>query len=144
MEKVINTLRSICHQLPNELNNVPQSLLLDRPEGKWSKLEILGHLCDSAMVNIQRFVRAQADVPPRISYDQDRFVAIQQYQSYDMQELVTLWHSLNKHLLHLALHADKDTWSKIYIGSHNEELTLEYLFTDYVDHLQHHVKQIID
>ncbi len=144
MDKLINILRSVCDQLPGELKKIPLPSLLKRTDGKWSKLEILGHLCDSAMVNIQRSVRAQADAPPRIIYDQDKFVSVQQYQSYDLHELLNLWHSLNKHLLHLAVHADEHTWGLTYLGANNEELTLGYLFEDYVEHLQHHVKQMIE
>jgi hypothetical protein len=37
----------------------PVDAVAPRGEGKWTKIEILGHLVDSAANNHQRFVRAQ-------------------------------------------------------------------------------------
>lgn len=59
-----------------------------RGSGKWSKKEILGHLIDSAANNHQRFVRAQ--LTPSLAfpgYEQERWVAIQQYQETAWSEL---------------------------------------------------------
>ena len=48
---------------------------------KWSKKEILGHLCDSALSNIRRFVVTQYKENENIVYDQDFWVKAQNYQN---------------------------------------------------------------
>lgn len=53
----------------------------DRGPGKWVKKEIFGHLIDSASNNHQRFVGAQFEDPfVGPGYDQDAWVALQQYR----------------------------------------------------------------
>ena len=48
--------------------------------GKWSPKETIGHLIDSASVNHERFLRAvQSDDLVMPGYDQDTWVAVQQY-----------------------------------------------------------------
>ena len=68
--------------------------------GKWSPREIIGHLIDSASNNHQRFVRASFQDDLVFSgYDQDqKWVALQQYQEARWEDLLTLWASFNRHL----------------------------------------------
>ncbi len=66
--------------------------------GKWSKKEIVGHLIDSAQNNIQRFVRGQYEDTPKISYAQDDWVRLQDYQRYPKADLIQFWRMINKHL----------------------------------------------
>ena len=40
---------------------------------KWSKKEILGHMIDSAQNNIRRFIVAQYEDSPKITYKQDNW-----------------------------------------------------------------------
>src|SRR5437867_2017768 len=67
---------------------------------KWSKKEIIGHLIDSASNNHQRFVRVQLydglDLP---GYEQERWVAVQDYQNAGWANLLVLWKSFNEHLV---------------------------------------------
>jgi hypothetical protein len=122
--------------------------------GKWSIKEIVGHLIDSASNNHQRFVRSQwtSDlVHP--GYDQDAWVASQQYQDAPWPDLVVLWRELNRHLARTiaAIPADLRERKR---HPHNldriafqpvptdEPVTLDYFMRDYVDHLEHHLRQI--
>lgn len=116
-----------------------------RGAGKWVKKEILGHLIDSAFNNQQRFVRAQ--MTERLvwpGYDQDRWVAVQKYRERPWTELVHLWEQLNRHIAHVMANvppARLDT--KCVIGD-DDPVTLEWLMSDYVRHLRHHLNQILD
>ena len=58
----------------------------------------LGHLVDSAQNNIRRFIVAQYDERPKIVYNQDKWVAITNYQQYPLTDLINLWYQLNKHI----------------------------------------------
>ena len=70
-----------------------------RGAGKWSRKEILGHLIDSAANNHTRFVRAAGQddlIFP--GYAQDDWVRAQNYAAAPWNEVVTLWHSYNRHI----------------------------------------------
>ncbi|MBB6371831.1 DinB family protein [Chryseobacterium shigense] len=111
---------------------------------KWSKKEILGHLCDSAFTNIRRFVVTQYKENDNIVYDQDFWVKAQHYQNIPVSEIIVLWKSLNFQMVHTvenipdeALKRTCDTTKTVH-----QAFTLEYIIQDYVDHLQYHLKAI--
>ncbi len=111
---------------------------------KWTKLELLGHLLDSAANNHQRFVRAlsQAElVWP--GYDQDAHVKVQRFAHADPQKLVPLVLNFNHHLAGIFGHFPADKLhTKCRIGE-DSETTLEQLAKDYVAHCEHHLKQLV-
>ncbi len=111
---------------------------------KWSKKEIVGHLIDSAIINLQRFVRCTFEENFKLIYEQVEWVEAQQYQQADIKELLILWRSLNQQIIRVLknypanrLQAQCDN-SKTSINLH----TVEWLAADYADHLKHHLKQI--
>ena len=65
---------------------------------KWSKKELLGHLIDSAANNLRRLIVAQYEQGTKIVYDQDKWVAVQDYQAMDVQDIQNLWRLLNLQL----------------------------------------------
>ena len=123
--------------------------------GKWSPREILGHLIDSASNNHQRFVRAgsQDDLIFR-GYEQDYWVEVQDYQRAPWRELMLLWASFNRHLARVMEAIPEDVRLRSH-RRHNlhevawravpetEPATLQYFMNDYVDHLEHHLSQIL-
>lgn len=114
-----------------------------RYEDIWSKKEILGHLCDSAFNNLQRLVRGQTENAPQIFYDQKGWVKVQNYQNYEMEELISLWHSLNRHFYHIAYPMDENVLHSVCLDKEGYKSTLHFLINDYVIHLKHHLTQII-
>ena len=110
--------------------------------GKWSKKEILGHLIDSAANNHQRFVRLQ--LQPEISlpgYDQDNWVRLNRYQQKPWAEIVALWSAYNRHLVSVIESLDDSALGHVWHAS-DGDVTLEFIATDYVRHLKHHLAQI--
>lgn len=123
--------------------------------GKWSPREIIGHLVDSASNNHQRFVRAawQNDLVFQ-GYEQDRWVALQDYQHASWTELLTLWLTFNRHIarvmsaipvdvrrrVHTRHNLDEIAWRAV---PANEPATLDYFMDDYVGHLEHHLRQVL-
>jgi hypothetical protein len=116
----------------------------DRGAGKWVKKELLGHLIDSADNNHQRVVRAQASDPlvwP--GYDQDEWVAVHAYRSRAWPELIDLWSALNRHVACAIESVPAGRLATRCVIGDNQPATLEWLMRDYVNHLRHHVSQIL-
>jgi DinB family protein len=111
---------------------------------KWSRKEILGHLVDSASNNHQRFVRAQLSAeivfPP---YDQENWIAVQGYGDRPWGEIVLLWRSYNLHLLHVMTRVPSGKLGHLCVVQEDEPTTLGDHMTDYVEHLVHHLDQIL-
>ena len=114
-----------------------------RAPGKWSRKEIIGHLIDSASNNHQRFIRAQQvaklSFPP---YDQNHWSASQHCNERAWADLVSLWHAYNAHLAHVIEHIPDAQLSVPCVIEANSPVTLEFLVTDYVVHLRHHLAQV--
>ena len=128
---------------------------IPRAENKWSSKQIIGHLIDSAGNNHQRFVRAQFKNDLVFDgYQQNEWVRAEHFQEEPWRDLVQLWHLFNRHILHIMKHAPEDTRTALRLR-HNlhqlasehiketEPVTLEWFMRDYVDHLRHHLRQIL-
>ena len=114
-------------------------------DNKWSKKEILGHLIDSGIYNIQRFTEIQFEHKPyKIrNYKQNELVKANAYKNADSKEIINFWWSINKRILSLIQMQTENTLSyKIELEKDNT-YDLRFLINDYVDHLEHHLNQII-
>ena len=112
--------------------------------GKWSRKEILGHLIDSACNNQQKFVRTMAQ--PHldfVGYEQNHWVGSQKYNEADWSGLISFWHAYNLHLAHIIENTDPALLANsITVGDHGT-FTLEFIMGDYVEHMKHHLLQIL-
>ncbi|AZA79123.1 DinB family protein [Chryseobacterium sp. G0186] len=111
---------------------------------KWSKKEIIGHLCDSAFTNIRRFVVTQYKENENIVYDQNAWVKAQNYQNVPTSELINLWKSLNYQIVHVVENIPDEALQKTCDTTKTvaQVFALEFIIKDYVDHLQHHLETI--
>jgi hypothetical protein len=111
---------------------------------KWSKKEILGHLIDSAQINLQRFVRCTYEEEFKLTYDQVEWVNAQHYQVANVNELLGLLKLLNLQIARVLTNYPSERLlakcdnSKTTVSLH----TVEWLAADYVEHMRHHLKQI--
>lgn len=113
-------------------------------ENKWAKKEILGHLLDSASNNHQRFVRAAQQ--PSLTfpgYDQNFLVDLQRFADVDWNFLVDFWAAYNRFLAHVINNLPADSAKITCNIGNNKPATLEWIASDYVAHLKHHLNQIL-
>ena len=114
--------------------------------GRWSRKEILGHLVDSAANNHARFVQAQIVAPQPLKmqpYEQDAWVRLAAYQHLPAADLLTLWTSYNRLILHLLARIPESALTTECFTFNHNPVTLHWLIDDYVLHLEHHVRQIM-
>ncbi|MGE7217570.1 DinB family protein [Priestia koreensis] len=146
MKEVIKGIQYWVRQLPEEYRLMSNTDISDRPApNKWSKKEILGHLCDSAINNIQRFVKIQYEKPVYVlePYDQEYWVRSQQHQTRPLDELLTLFQALNNQVVTIIKQIPGDKLLHLCDIGNNEHKTLQWLIEDYLSHMEHHIRNQI-
>jgi len=146
MELKVKQLESLLQKTTVFFENTKREILEEKISAeKWSKKEILGHLIDSAINNIQRFTEIQYNEKPyKIrQYNPDELVKANNYQEKDIDELFQLWLQLNKQIVFIIKNQTPVTLEYPILLPDNEVKNLQFLMTDYVDHLEHHLNQIL-
>ena len=138
LEKALSYGFELISKLSEEEMSVKKS-----PE-KWSKREILGHLIDSAINNLQRFTEIQFTEKPYVirKYNQNELVKVNDYQNSDTQELLSFWFAINKRIEKIIKKQTEETL-KYKVQIDDETIVdFNFLIKDYIDHLVHHLQQI--
>jgi hypothetical protein len=143
---VKDTIRQLATAIDDLLTNDLQSIDWDaKPDpNRWSRKEIIGHLIDSAQINLQRFVRCTYEENFKLNYEQVEWVQVQHYQDEDINELLELWRLLNFQIIRVLKNYPANRLGAQCGNSKNEVTlhTVEFLAQDYVDHLKHHLRQV--
>src|SRR6185436_17542687 len=101
MNNIINRLSFILREAPLKIYAFSDSDLSQKPSvNKWSKKEIIGHLCDSAINNLSRFVRAQFEEQRFrvVPYAQEDWVRINHYNDMSIDDVLDYWVKINKQI----------------------------------------------
>ena len=144
MEETVNQLISAIDEFLKTDTNAIDWEIKPSPE-KWSKKEVLGHLIDSAQINLERFIRCTYEENFKLIYWQNEWVAVKLYQEADIKEILDLWILTNRQIVRvLANYPPEKLQNKCDSGRNNIELnTVEFLASDYVRHMQHHLNQVV-
>ena len=110
--------------------------------------QILGHIIDSASNNTHRIVHLQYQPSPLIfpNYatfgNNDRWIAIQDYQNEDWSNLIQLWKYSLLHISHVIKNIKADKLSSEWISGPGDKVTLESMIIDFPRHLKLHLSEI--
>nr|WP_294943135.1 DinB family protein [uncultured Mucilaginibacter sp.] len=112
--------------------------------GKWNNKQIIGHLIDSAHINLQRFVRCTYEERFKLIYYQEEWVQAQHYADFDPQELLLLWKLVNKQIVRVLANYPTDRWQITCDNNRGEPVynTVEFIANDYIAHMLHHLNQL--
>ena len=112
--------------------------------------QILGHLVDSTSNNTHRIVHLQYQSSPFTfpNYatfgNNDRWIAIQDYQNEDWSNLIQLWKYSLLHYCHVIQNVKDDKLQSIWIAGSDKAITLESMIVDFPRHLKLHLSEIND
>jgi hypothetical protein len=138
--EIIEQARPLLHQISAEEASVKPGA------ERWSKQEILGHLIDSAGNNQQKFLRAMQAAGGHgefVGYAQDFWVNAQHYNTANWVEIIALWEYFNRHLAHVMQHTAPEKLENTISIDGSQAFSLSFLMADYVEHLKHHLNQIL-
>lgn len=112
--------------------------------------QILGHMVDSASNNIHRIVHLHYQTSPLVFPDyahfgnNDRWIAIQNYQEEDWQNLVQLWKYINIHIAHVIRNINPEKLENIWIAATQEKISLNTMVIDFPRHFKLHLNEITE
>jgi len=138
-------LAHLVTRVPPVLEQIDEGQFAFKPiPDKWSKKEILGHLIDSAANNHQRFIRIQYENEPLVFYNQNKWNELSNYNSLNKSHLIHFWQCFNQHLVEIIKTIPKENLDRNGLTKDGQKLSLHFYIIDYVDHLEHHLKQLIE
>lgn len=146
-------------------NNEELSRLIDEWEPKLSQLsediltkrrnsqnrtikQIVGHMIDSASNNTHRIIHLQYQTSPLIFPDyaslgnNDRWIAVQNYQDENWHDLVQLWKYSNIHIVHVINNVSIEKLDNVWISALNNAISLKAMIIDYLRHFRLHLSEI--
>lgn len=144
MQIIIQELISVVHEYGKKLAAISDENFSVKPlPNKWSKIEVLGHLVDSAQNNLRRFICSQYELPPQlITYDQDFWVLANQYSDSNKEDMIRLWILLNQRIAAVLKTMPETNYQK-FCPTANGPRSVEWFAADYIKHLKHHLNQIL-
>lgn len=111
--------------------------------------QIIGHMVDSASNNIHRIIHLQYGETPLVfpnyatNGNNDRWIAIQNYQEENWEDLIQLWKYLHIHIAHIIQNINKDKLENTWISnSKYGNISLEAMVEDFPRHFKLHLKEI--
>jgi hypothetical protein len=112
--------------------------------------QILGHLIDSTSNNTHRVVHLQYQDSP-LSFpnyatfgNNDRWIAIQNYEEEDWTIMIKLWRYSLLHFCHVINNVNDDKLGNIWIAGPENNITLHSMIVDFTRHLRLHLNEIDD
>lgn len=126
-----------------------EEIITDRKNSQNRSIrQILGHLVDSASNNTHRIIHLQYREDPcsfpnyATHGNNDRWIAIQDYQHEDWPTLVYLWKYTNLHLVHVIRNVDVAKLQNQWQSSESELISLRQNIEGYLPHFVLHLKEI--
>ncbi len=144
-------LLSLVDEWEPKLLNLSEDIISARRNSQNRTIkQILGHMIDSASNNTHRIVHLQYQPTPLIYPDyanlgnNDRWIAIQNYQNENWAALVQLWKYSNIHIVHVINNVNMDKLNNEWISALNEKVSLKGMIIDYLPHFKLHISEIND
>ena len=148
-EPICKELLSLVGEWGPKLSSLDDEVITKRRNSQNRTIkQITGHMVDSASNNTHRIIHLQYQKSPLIfpcyatHGNNDRWIAIQNYQQEDWDELVQLWKCTNIHIVHVIRNINPEKLGNVWISGHNEEVSLEAMVVDYPLHFKLHLSEL--
>jgi len=154
----MNEFETICEGLQNLIESweprlmaMPPKMILGKRNNQDRNIrQIVGHMVDSASNNIHRIVHLQYRESPlrfpnyATNGNNDRWIAIQDYESEDWHNLVNLWKYANLHIMHVMRKVNPSKLDKQWFYDENTLISLREGIVDYLRHFKLHLDEITE
>jgi hypothetical protein len=148
-EEISGEIISLIREWEPRLVSLPEEVISQRRNSQNRTIrQIVGHMADSASNNTHRVVHLQYQPSPLVfpNYasegNNDRWIAIQNYQGEDWTNLVQLWKHSMLHFSHVVRHVDREKLNKEWNAGPGRNISLQTMILDFNQHLKLHLSEI--
>jgi len=149
--EITTEIKSVIQAWEPRFVSLPDATITERRNGQNRNIkQILGHLIDSTSNNTHRVVHLQYQESP-VSFpnyatfgNNDRWIAIQDYQNEDWNNMIQLWKYSLLHFCHVINSLNDDKLENEWIAGPGRNITLRAMIVDFLPHLKLHLKEIED
>ncbi len=148
-ESIIQELLNLIKEWEPKLLALPEEVITERRNSQNRTIkQIVGHMVDSASNNTHRIIHLQYQKSPLVFPDyanlgnNDRWIAIQNYQDEEWNNLVQLWKYTNIHIAHVIQNINTDKLENVWISALNQEISLKAMVVDFPRHFKLHLNEI--
>jgi len=147
--EIITEIIPLIEEWEQKLASLPNETITRRRNSQNRTIkQILGHLIDSTSNNTHRIVHLQYQPTPLIfpNYatfgNNDRWIAIQDYQNEDWMSMIQLWKYSLLHFCHVINNVKEDKLENEWISGPDKTITLKSMIIDFLRHLKLHMSEI--
>ena len=148
-ETVKRGITDLINSWEPKLLELPEEVISERRNSQNRTIrQITGHMIDSASNNTHRIIHLQYQESPfqfpnyATNGNNDRWIAIQNYQKEDWNNLVQLWKYSNFHIAHMIGNISPEKLGNEWIASPDKNISLKAMVIDYLRHLELHLAEI--
>jgi hypothetical protein len=142
-------ITSLIREWELKLVSIPQDIILQHRNSQNRNIrQILGHMIDSASNNTHRVIHLQYNEIPLIfpNYatfgNNDRWIAIQNYQDEVWEQMIQLWKFSLLHFCHVIENVNPDKLDNEWISGPSQKIMLREMVADFPGHLKLHLDEI--
>jgi hypothetical protein len=132
-----------------KLEGLSQEIITQRRNSQNRTIkQVLGHLIDSTSNNTHRIVHLQYQPTPFAfpNYatfgNNDRWIAIQDYQNEEWMNMINLWKYSLLHFCHVIKNIDDNKLGNEWISGPDKKISLKTMIIDFNRHLKLHLSEI--
>jgi hypothetical protein len=148
-KSIIQELLNLIKEWEPKLLALPEQVIIERRNSQNRTIkQIVGHMVDSASNNTHRIIHLQYQQSPLIFPDyanlgnNDRWIAIQNYQDEEWNNLVQLWKYTNIHIAHVIQNINTEKFDNVWISALNQKISLKAMIVDFPRHFKLHCDEI--
>lgn len=149
IESLILEIKTLIENWEPKLFTLENNILNSRRNNQNRTIkQIVGHLIDSTSNNTHRVVHLQYqkspfEFPNYATYgNNDRWLAIQDYQNEDWTVMIMLWKYSLLHFCHVIKNVNDSKLDNEWISDQDKTITLRTMIMDFPGHLKLHLSEI--
>ena len=149
-EPITQGLLTLIKEWEPKLSGLSKSVITERRNSQNRTIkQIVGHMIDSASNNTHRIVHLQYRASPLrfpnyATYgNNDRWIAIQNYQDEDWENMINMWKFSNLHIVHVMNNVDPSKLENEWFYDEKTLISLKDGIIDYLRHFKLHLDEIL-
>lgn len=148
-ESISKELIVLISEWEQKLIELPEEMIMQKRNSQNRNIrQIVGHMVDSATNNTHRVIHLQYQESPfefpnyATFGNNDRWIAIQNFDEENWTDLIQLWKHSNLHFAHIIKNIDPDKLTNEWIAGPEKNITLESMVLDFPRHFELHLEEI--